>query len=52
MGALSATVSEEFERQLIERALASCDHVRSRAAAQLRMSERNLYKKIKKYNLD
>lgn len=43
---------EESERRLIERALEACDGRRKAAAAQLGISERTLYRKIKEYGLE
>lgn len=47
------TVSlEESERQTIANALERCDGVRKKAARELNISERTLYRKIKEYGLD
>lgn len=43
---------EENERQAIIQALDRCGGVRKRAAKELNISERTLYRKIKEYGLD
>ena len=43
---------EENERELIRRALHRNDGHRKAAAAELRISERTLYRKIKEYGLE
>lgn len=43
---------EENERQIIIQALNRCGGVRKRAAKELNISERTLYRKIKEYGLD
>lgn len=43
---------EHNERQLIELALDRCQHSRRKAAQLLGISERTLYRKIQRYNLD
>ncbi len=43
---------EQNERQLIELALERCQHSRRKAAQLLGISERTLYRKIQRYNLD
>jgi DNA-binding NtrC family response regulator len=42
---------ELLERNVIQRALASCDYSRARAANALGISRVTLYKKMKKYGL-
>lgn len=46
------TSLEESERQAITQALERCGGVRKRAAKELNISERTLYRKIKEYGLD
>ncbi len=43
---------ERKERDLIARALGKYNHNRKKAAAELGISERTLYRKIKSYGLD
>jgi transcriptional regulator with PAS, ATPase and Fis domain len=43
---------EKKEKDLIQRALVKFDHNRKKAAQELGISERTLYRKIKAYNLD
>ena len=42
---------EEFERSMVVQVLEQCSGIRAKAARQMGMSERNLYKKLGKYGL-
>ena len=48
----ASTSIDEMERELIRKTLEDCHHHRKKAAEQLNISERTLYRKIKEYGLE
>lgn len=50
--AATSTTIDEMERELIRKTLEECHHHRKKAAEQLNISERTLYRKIKDYGLE
>jgi transcriptional regulator with PAS, ATPase and Fis domain len=48
----TSTTIDEMERELIKKTLEECHHHRKKAAEQLNISERTLYRKIKDYGLE
>lgn len=48
----TSTTIDEMERELIRKTLEECHHHRKKAAEQLNISERTLYRKIKDYGLE
>ena len=48
----ASTTIDEMERELIRKTLEECHHHRKKAAEQLNISERTLYRKIKDYELE
>jgi DNA-binding NtrC family response regulator len=48
----TSTTIDEMERELIRKTLEDCHHHRKKAAEQLNISERTLYRKIKEYGME